>query len=111
MQNINAQQLHKYLLSYFEADDSEAETSDKDMQTQNIKTGKESGKEGAEELSAPLIYSYIAKALHRADISSKKVLAILQDVGEQNDDRISEELAKEIMRNASAKKQEDNDED
>lgn len=111
MQNINAQQLHKYLLSYFEEDETETAVSDKNMRTQDIKTGKENKESTAVELSAPLIYSYIAKALYKADVASKKCLAILQDVGEMNDDQISEELAKEIMRNASGEKQDDEDED
>lgn len=96
---ITSSDLHKYLLSYFEEGDNKYSKADEDMKLQDIKTGEEINGDSPEELSAPLIYSNIAKALLRADISPKKAVAILQDIGEANDDKISEKLAKEIIQN------------
>ena len=94
---ITSSDLHSYLLSYFE--DKDAVKADEDMKPQDIKTGKELDEEGTDNLEAPMIYSYIAQALIRADISPKKAITILQDIGEANDDKISEKLAKEIIQN------------
>lgn len=102
MKKFNAKDLHAYLESYYVEASSKDEKADKEMETQDIKTGEETS-EVKDSLEAPMIYSHIAWALKKNDISQKKIVSILQDVGEANDDRISEELAEKILQAAAEK--------